>query len=124
MILSEYQAKREELERKMVEIGEREAAHKMELSVKHQTQLKKIASQIGNLKKQRAEVNKQYEIDKAWFHRKYRDEKHQVTAAMHALRMEYLTVNGIQDNRPSKITPPQSVESGSLTRKEETSDEL
>lgn len=35
MILSEYQARREDLEKKMQEIGEREAAHKMELSIKH-----------------------------------------------------------------------------------------
>ena len=39
MVLSEYQARREDLERKMQEIGEREAAHKMELSVKHQMKL-------------------------------------------------------------------------------------
>lgn len=106
MILSEYQAKREALEQKMQEIGEREAAHKMELSVKHQMELKKIATQIGNLKHQRAEVNKQYERDKIWFRRKYRDEKHQITAAIHALRMEYLTVNGLEDKRPAKLTPP------------------
>ncbi|MBQ3700817.1 MAG: hypothetical protein II886_13085 [Prevotella sp.] len=110
MILSEYQAKREALEKKMQEIGEREAAHKMELSIKHQAQLQKIASQIGNLKHQRAEVNKQYENDKAWFHRKYRDEKRQVTQQMHALRMEYLTVNGVQDVRPAKLTPPSTLE--------------
>ena len=106
MILSEYQAKREALEKKMQEIGEREAEHKLELSVKHQAQLKKIAAQIGNLKHQRAEINKQYEIDKAWFHRKYRDEKHQITAQIHALCMEFLTVNGAQDVRPAKLTPP------------------
>ena len=103
MILSEYQAKREALEKKMQEIGEREAEHKMELSIKHQAQLKKIASQIGNLKHQRAEINKQYEIDKAWFHLKYRDEKNQVTASIHALRMEYLTVNGLEGKRPAQI---------------------
>lgn len=110
MVLSEYQAKREELEKKMQEIGDREAAHKMELSIKHQTELKKIAAQIGNLKHKRAELNKQYEIDKAWCHRKYRDEKHAVTASIHALRMEYLTLNGAQDVRPAKLTPPISGE--------------
>ena len=72
----------------------------------HQAELKKIASQIGNLKHKRAEINKQYEIDKAWFHRKYREEKHAVTASIHALRMEYLTVNGVQDVCPAKLTPP------------------
>lgn len=120
MILSEYQAKREELEKKMQEIGEREAEHKLELSVKHQAQLKKIAAQIGNLKHQRAEINKQYEIDKAWFHRKYRDEKHQITAQIHALRMEYLTVNGAQDVRPAKLTPPLPM--GSLTKEEQNNE--
>lgn len=93
MILSEYQAKREELERKMQELNTREAEHKMELSIKHQMKLKKIADQIGSLKHQRAEANKQYEMDKAWTHRKYKEEKQQITQAMHLLRMEYLTVN-------------------------------
>ena len=102
MILSEYQARREDLEKKMAEIGERESAHKMELSIKHQTELKKIATQIGNLKQKRAEINKQYELDKTWFHRKYREEKHAITAQIHALRLEYLTVNGVQDVRPAK----------------------
>ena len=95
MILSEYEAKRAELDQKMKEIGEREAEHKMELSVKYQAECKKIQSQIGNLKKRQKEALKQYQNDKAWFHAKYRDEKHEVTARMHALRMEYLTVNGI-----------------------------
>ena len=95
MVLSEYEAKREELDKKMKEIGEREAEHKMELSVKYQAECKKIQSQIGNLKKRQKEALKQYQNDKAWFHAKYREEKHQITARMHALRMEYLTVNGI-----------------------------
>lgn len=95
MQLSEYQAKREALERKMQEIGDREAEHKMELSIKHQAELKKIATQIGNLKHKRAEINKQYEAEKNYTHRKYREEKHQVTEAIHALKMEYLTVNGL-----------------------------
>ena len=82
MLLSEYQAKREALEHKMQEIGDREA------------ELKKIATQIGNLKHKRAEINKQYEAEKNYTHRKYREEKHQVTEAIHALKMEYLTVNG------------------------------
>ena len=106
MILSEYQAKREELEKQMQDLNAREAEHKMELSIKHQAQLKKIASQIGQLKHQRAELNKEYEKDKSWFHKKYKDEKHQITQKMHMLRMEYLTVNGVSETRPSKIAPP------------------
>lgn len=102
MVLSEYEAKREELDKKMKEIGERESEHKMELSVKYQAECKKIQSQIGNLKKRQKEALKQYQNDKAWFHAKYREEKHQITARMHALRMEYLTVNGIDCNETRK----------------------
>ena len=97
MVLSEYQAKREELDQKMKEIGEREAEHKMELSIKYQAECKKIQSQIGNLKKRQKEALKQYQNDKMWFHRKYRDEKHEITQKMHMLKMEYLTVNGIKE---------------------------
>lgn len=106
MILSEYEAKRMELDQKMKEIGEREASHKMELSIKYQAECKKIQAQIGQLKKRQKDALKQYQNDKMWFHRKYRDEKHEVTAKMHALRMEYLTVNGLEDKRPGKIAPP------------------
>lgn len=93
MILSEYQAKRMELEKKLEEITERQTAHKLEMHTKHQIALQKIAAQIGHLKHQRAEQNKQYEKDKAFFHRKYREEKQAVIEAIHLLKMEYLTVN-------------------------------
>lgn len=102
MILSEYQARREDLEKKMAEIGERESAHKMELSIKYQAECKKIQAQIGQLKRRQKDALKQYQNDKSWFHAKYREEKHRVTAEMHALLMEYLTVNGVQDVRPAK----------------------
>ena len=101
MILSEYEAKRAELDQKMKEIGEREAEHKMELSIKYQAECKKIQSQIGQLKKRQKEALKQYQNDKMWFHRKYRDEKHEITQKMHMLRMEYLTVNGIKEGGES-----------------------
>ena len=97
MILSEYEAKRAELDQKMKEIGEREAEHKMELSIKYQAEGKKIQSQIDKKKKKQKEALKQYQNDKMWFHRKYRDEKHEITQKMHMLRMEYLTVNGIKE---------------------------
>ena len=97
MILSEYEAKRAELDQKMKEIGEREAEHKMELSIKYQAECKKIQAQIGQLKKKQKEALKQYQNDKMWFHRKYRDEKHEISQKMHMLRMEYLTVNGIKE---------------------------
>ena len=97
MILSEYEAKRAELDQKMKEIGEREAEHKMELSIKYQAECKKIQAQIGQLKKRQKEALKQYQNDKMWFRRKYRDEKHEISQKMHMLRMEYLTVNGIKE---------------------------
>ena len=128
MILSDYVARREALEKKMQEIGEREAAHKMELSIKFQTECKKIASQIGNLKHRRAELNKQYQMDKAWCHRRYQsnkqyvrhmysEEKRNLIDSIHTLRLEYLTVNGLTDVRPSKLTPP--LPTGGIIRKEE-----
>ena len=104
MIISEYQAKREELEKQMAEITERQTAHKLELSARHTVRLREIASKIGALKHQRAELNKTYEADKAFFRRKYKQEKEEVQRKMHLLRMEYLTVNG--------ITPPKSSNTG------------
>ena len=110
MILSEYEAKRAELDQNMKEIGEREAEHKMELSIKYQAECKKIQAQIGNLKKRQKEALKQYQNDKAWFSAKYRDEKHELSARMHALRMEYLTVNGI-DCKETRKTDNEKTES-------------
>lgn len=95
MILSEYEAKRAELDRRLQEVGEREAAHKMELSVKYQAECKRIQSQIGQLKKKQKELLQTYQNDKTFFHRKYRDEKHEICEKMHALRLEYLTVNNV-----------------------------
>ena len=86
----------------MKEIGAREAAHMMELSIKYQAECKNIQSQIGQLKKRQKDALKQYQNDKQWFHRKYRDEKQEITAKMHALRMEYLTVNGIDARETRK----------------------
>lgn len=102
MILSEYEAKRAELDRRLQEVGEREAAHKMELSVKYQAECKRIQSQIGQLKKKQKELLKTYQNDKTFFHRKYRDEKHEICEKMHALRLEYLTVNNIDTKETRK----------------------
>ena len=102
MILSEYEAKRAELDRRLQEVGEREAAHKMELSVKYQAECKRIQSQIGQLKKKQKELLKTYQNDKTFFHRKYRDEKHELCEKMHALRLEYLTVNNIDTKETRK----------------------
>ena len=103
MILSEYEAKRAELDRRLTEVGEREAAHKMELSVKYQTECKKIQSQIGQLKRKQKELLKTYQNDKTFFHRKYRDEKHEICEKMHTLRLEYLTVNNIETKETRKV---------------------
>ena len=102
MILSEYEAKRAELDRRLQEVGEREAAHKMELSVKYQADCKRIQSQIGQLKKKQKELLQNYQNDKTFFHRKYRDEKHEICEKMHALRLEYLTVNNIETRETRK----------------------
>ena len=107
MVLSEYEAKRQELDAEMQKLNEMESEKKMELSIKLHNELKSIASKIGALKKQRAEAQKNYQNDKSWWHRKFRDEKHAVTMKMHMLRMEYLTVNGFdtkENNTPPTIT--------------------
>ena len=105
MILSEYEAKRADLDRKLQEVGEREAAHKMDLSIKYQAECKKIQSQIGQLKKRQKELLQQYQNDKQFFHRKYRDEKHEICEKMHTLRLEYLTVNNIETRETKKQEP-------------------
>ena len=102
MILSEYEAKRADLDRKLQEVGEREAAHKMDLSVKYQAECKKIQSQIGQLKKRQKELLQQYQNDKQFFHRKDREEKHEICEKMHTLRLEYLTVNNIETRETKK----------------------
>ncbi len=103
MILSEYEAKRADLDRRLQEVCEREAAHKMELSVKYQTECKKIQSQIGQLKKKQKELLKTYQNDKQFFHRKYREEKHEICEKMHSLRLEYLTVNNIETRETKQL---------------------
>lgn len=103
MILSEYEAKRAELDRRLQEVGEREAAHKMELSAKYQAECKKIQSQIGQLKRKQKELLKTYQNNKTFFHRKYREEKHEICEKMHSLRLEYLTVNNIETKETRKV---------------------
>ena len=48
------------------------------------------------LKKKQKELLQTYQNDKQFFHRKYRDEKHEICEKMHTLRLEYLTVNNIE----------------------------
>ena len=96
MVLSEYEAKRQELDAKMQELNTMESEKKMELSVKYQAECKKIQSQIGQLKKKPKDLLKTYQNDKAWFHQKFKKQKEDVTSKMHLLRLEYLTVNNIK----------------------------
>ena len=97
MILSEYEAKRLELEKQLEALGDQEAEHKMELSVRYQTECKKIATQIGNLKRQRTDALKKYQTDKSYLHRKCRTEKQTLINKIHMLKMEYLTANNVTE---------------------------
>ena len=108
MKLSEYEAKRKELDAQMQKLNEMESEKKMELSIKYQKELKTIANKIGALKHQRAELQKEYQKDKSWWHMKFRNEKHDVTAKMHLLRLEYLTANGVECKKTKNNTPPTS----------------
>ena len=103
MILSEYEAKRSDLDRKMEELNERESEHKMELSIRYQAECKRIQSQIGNLKRKQKELLQKYQQDKSYVHKKYKAEKQDVSAKMHTLRLEYLTVNGIDSKETQRL---------------------
>ena len=95
MILSEYEAKRQQLDAQMEKLNEMESDKKMELSVRYQAECKKIQSQIRALKHKQKELLKDYQNNKAWWHKKFKDEKREVSEKMHMLRLEYLTVNNI-----------------------------
>ena len=79
----------------MQKLNEMESEKKMELSVKYQNDHKKIQSKIGQLKKEQKDLLKQYQNDKSWWHIKFRNEKQDISAKMHLLRLEYLTANNI-----------------------------
>ena len=95
MVLSEYEAKRADLEKKMEELNTQESEKKMELSIKYQAECKRIQAQIGQLKHKQREALKNYQNDKAWWHQRYKAEKQDINSKMHLLRLEYLTVNNI-----------------------------
>lgn len=105
MILSEYEAKRADLDARMQELNAQESEKKMELSIKYQSKCRAIQAKIGSLKHEQKEALKNYQNDKAWWHDKFKNEKRQVTEKMHMLRLEYLTVNGI-DCKETRNTPP------------------
>ena len=102
MVLSDYEAKREELNKEMEKLNEMETEKKMELSIKYQKDCKRIQCKIGELKKKKNYLLKDYQNNKAWWHKKFREEKQKVSERMHTLRLEYLTVNNIQCKETEK----------------------
>lgn len=111
MTITDYEAKRLQLEKKMQEINEREAAHMVSLLGKMNAERMKISSQIGQLKKKQDELQRHYKADKNYIRRMCRDEKIALNAKMHCLRLEYLMVNGLPDSRASKL-PPNTIHTG------------
>lgn len=67
MVLSEYEAKRSELDAKMQKLNEMESEKKMELSIRYQQKMKQIAGKMTQLKKERQEALKNYQNDKSWW---------------------------------------------------------
>ena len=108
MVLSEYEAKRHELDEQMAKLNEMESEKKMELSIKFQSEVKRIQSKIGQLKREQKNLLKDYQNDKAWWHKKFKDEKQDVSAKMHLLRLEYLTVNNIECKETEKAKSDES----------------
>lgn len=106
MVLSEYEAKRQELDARMEKLNEMESEKKMELSVKYQSDCKRIAGKIKQLKNEQKNLLKDYQNNKAWWHKKFKEEKQDVSAKIHLLRLEYLTVNNISCKETN--TPPSS----------------
>ena len=106
MKITDYEAKRLELDAKMQELNNQESEKKMELSVAFQTECKRIQSKIGSLKKQQKQALQDYKNNKKWWHEKFRKEKMEITSKMHLLRLEYLTVNNI-DSKETRKDPPQ-----------------
>lgn len=103
MILSEYQARREALEKKMEEINDRQAKHMTQLYAEHQRTMQRISSKINNLKSKRGRENQRYQANMAYVRHMYKEEKRQLIDSIHALRLEYLTVNGLTDVRPGAL---------------------
>ena len=104
MTITDYEAKRLELDAKMQELNHSESEKKMELSVAYQTECKRIQSKIGTLKKQQKQALQDYQNNKKWWHEKFRKEKMEITGKMHLLRIEYLTVNNIDSKEIRNTT--------------------
>lgn len=102
MVLSEYESKRAALDERMQDLNNQESEKKMELSIKYQADCKKIQAQIGQLKRKQKDLLKDYQNNKSWWHKKFRDEKVEVSEKMHLLRLEYLTVNNIDCKETKK----------------------
>lgn len=102
MNLSEYEAKRSELDEKMQDLNHQESEKKMELSIAYQMKCKNIQRKIGDLKHQQKEALKNYQNDKIWWHHRFKSEKEKISQKMHLLRLEYLTVNNIECKETTK----------------------
>lgn len=120
MILSEYEAKRSELDARMNQLNDMESEKKMELSIKYQKDCKRIQAQIGSLKRQQKDLLKNYQNDKAWWHKKFKDEKREVSERMHLLRFEYLTVNGVDCRETRRREDMYHTPAGVLEKERET----
>ena len=96
MTLEVYEAARLALDRRVAEANERERKHKEKAALDYQKQCKDIAAKIGNLKRQQSDALRKYRQDKIYIHSMYRDEKLALNNQMHALKMRYLTDNGIE----------------------------
>ena len=99
MTIAEYEEKRLALEHKMQEANERERTHKEKAHLEYQKQCKSISARIGDLKRQQSDLLRKYKQDKVYLHSLYREEKTQINAQMHSLKMQYLTINGIDNTK-------------------------
>ena len=102
MKITDYEARRLELDAKMQELNHKESENKMELSIAYQSECKRIQSKIGTLKKQQKQALQDYQNNKKWWHEKFRNEKMEITGKMNMLKIEYLTVNNIDSKETRK----------------------
>lgn len=99
MSLEEYEEKRLALEQQMEDANQREKMHKERLAFTFQRECKEVASKIGNLKKRNSDLLRKYRQDKTYVHSQYRQEKQNINEQMHLLKMQYLTLNGLEPKK-------------------------
>ena len=99
LTIERYEEARLALEQKLTEANERERAHKEKASLEYQKLCRSISARIGDLKRQQSDALRKYKQDKVYLHSLYRDEKIAINGRMHALKMKYLTDNGIEPKK-------------------------